>query len=52
MTQISDQTFNLQKDPFYLLEILEELEAGLQVEKPHTYPHFIPVDEINYPDYR
>jgi len=46
------QAFDLHKDPFHLLNILQKLEAGLQVENPHTY-HLIPLDfEVNYPDYR
>jgi len=46
------QAFNSQKDPCYLLNTLQKLEAGPQVEKPHTY-HLIPLNvKIDYPDYQ
>jgi len=46
------QAFDLQKDPFHLLNILQKLEAASQIANPHTY-HLISLDfEVNYPDYR
>jgi len=46
------QAFNSQKDPFHLLNILQKLEAGPQIENSHIY-QLIPLDfEINYSDYR
>jgi len=46
------QVFDLQKDPFYLLNTLQKLEAAPQIANPHTY-HLISLDfEINYLDYR
>jgi len=46
------QTFDLQKDPFHLLNTFQKLEAAPQIANSHTY-HLIPLDfEINYPDYR
>jgi len=46
------QAFDLQKDPFHLLNTLQKLEAASQIANPHIY-HLIPLDfEVNYPDYR
>jgi len=45
------QAFDLQKDPFHLLNTLQKLEAAPQIANPHTY-HLIPLDFENYPDYR
>jgi len=46
------QAFDLKKDPFHLLDILQKLETPSQIANPHTY-QLIPLDfEINYPDYR
>jgi len=46
------QAFNSQKDLFHLLNTLQKLEAGLQIENPYIF-QLIPLDfEMNYPNYR